>query len=265
MSLRWSAHISWLFAERPYVDRAAAARRAGFDWIETAWPSEEEREGLVAAVAKEGVRVALLNCSAGAVQSGERGFINDDARRAEAERAFLLAAELAAPLGARNLNLLVGRALPGVSEQRQRAAVIGALRSFAPLAAASGLRILLEPLNTLENPGYLAPTPDAAVELIEAVGSEHVGLLLDVYHTARMGIDPIAAIEQHGERIDHVQLSDCPGRGAPGTGVLAVWEILERLQVDGYEGAIGLEYEPAGPTERSLAFMRQSRALALFA
>jgi hydroxypyruvate isomerase len=264
VSLRWSAHISWLFGERPYLERVGAARRAGFEWIETAWPAEDEREGLVAAVVKEDLRVALLNCSAGAAHSGERGFINDDARRAEAERAFLLAAELAAPLGARNLNLLVGRALPGVSEQRQRAAVIGALRSFAPLAAASGLRILLEPLNTFENPGYLAPTPDAAVELIEAVGSEHVGLLLDVYHAARMGIEPLAAIERHGERIGHVQLSDCPGRGAPGSEGLAVWEILERLQADGYAGAIGLEYEPAGPTERSLDFMREARALALF-
>lgn len=223
MRLRWSAHISWLFGERPYLERVGAARRAGFAWIETAWPAVQEREGLVAAVAEHGLRVALLNCSAGAVQSGERGFINDDARREEAERAFLLAAELAARLGARNLNMLVGRALPGVGEQRQRAAAIGALRSFAPLAAACGLRILLEPINTLEHPGYLAPTPDAAVELIEAVGSQHVGLLLDVYHAARMGVDPAAAIERHGERIGHVQLSDCPGRGAPGSGALAVW------------------------------------------
>jgi hydroxypyruvate isomerase len=265
VSLRWSAHISWLFGERPYLERAAAARDAGFEQIETAWPQEEaERRGLAAAVAAQGLGVVLLNCPAGAVQSGERGYLNDGSRREEAERAFVAAAELAGELGAQSLNLLVGRALPDLGESRQRAAIVGALRALAQLAGAAGLRILLEPLNSIENPGYLAPTPDAAIELIEASGSEHLGLLLDIYHVARMGDDPAAAIERHGERIGHVQISDCPGRGAPGTGSLAVWDILERLHAGGYDGAVGLEYEPAGATERSLGFMVDPRASALF-
>ncbi len=170
-------------------------------------------------------------------------------------------------IGAPNLNLLVGRALSGVPESRQREAIVTALRSFAPVAGARGLRILLEPVNEIENPGFLAPTPDAAVELIEAAGPEHaeqLGLLLDIYHVARAGDDPARAIERNHRWIGHVQVSDHPGRGAPGTGTLPIWDLLERLHASGYDGVVGLEYEAASPTEGSLGFMHDERALALF-
>lgn len=203
----------------------------------------------------------------GDTAGGERGFVNDEARREEAEAAFAEAVELAVAIGAPSLNLLVGRALPGVPESRQRAAIVSALRSFAPVAQKHGLRILLEPINEIENPGFLAPTPDAAVELIEAAGAEHaeqLGLLLDIYHVARAGGDPARAIERHREWIGHVQLSDHPGRGAPGTGALPIWDLLEALQASRYEGAVGLEYTAPPPTERSLWFMRDERARPLF-
>jgi hydroxypyruvate isomerase len=263
--MRWSAHISWLFAERPYLERVAAARDAGFTTIESAWPDrEDDRSGLAAAVAEQQVNVALLNCAAGDTAGGERGFLNDDTRREEAESAFADAVELAVAIGAPNLNLLVGRSLPAVPESRQRAAIVSALRSFAPLAHASGLRILLEPVNPIENPGFLAPTPDAAVALIEQAGSDHVGLLLDLYHVARAGDDPAMAIGRHRERIGHVQISDHPGRGAPGSGSLPIWELLDRLRASRYDGAVGLEYEPDGPTEPTFGFMGDAQALELF-
>jgi hydroxypyruvate isomerase len=271
--MRWSAHISWLFTELPYLERVAAARDAGFGTIESAWPEDEQdRAGLAVAVAQQrdadpGFAVALLNCPAGDTAAGERGFVNDDARRAEAEAAFGEAVELAVAIGAPNLNLLVGRALPGVSEWRQRAAIVSALRSFAPLAAAHGLRILLEPVNAIENPGFLAPTPDAAVELIEAAGSdhaEHLGLLLDLYHVARAGDDPATAIARHRQWIGHVQISDHPGRGAPGSGTLPIWDLLDQLRASRYDGAVGLEYAVSGATERSLGFLDEPHALALF-
>ena len=266
--MRWSAHISWLFAEVPYLERVAAARDAGFTTIESAWPErEQDRAALAAAVAEQGVDVALLNCPAGDTANGERGFVNDDSRREEAKVAFGEAVELAVAIGAPNLNLLVGRALLDIPESRQRAAIVSALRSFAPLAAAHGLRILLEPVNAIENPAFLAATPDAAVELIEAAGSEHaehLGLLLDLYHVARAGGDPATAIERHRAWIGHVQISDHPGRGAPGSGTLPIWDLLEQLRLSRYGGAVGLEYEAPGSTKGSLGFLQNERARALF-
>ncbi|HTA04987.1 MAG TPA: TIM barrel protein [Solirubrobacteraceae bacterium] len=271
--MRFSAHISWLFTELPYLELVGAARAAGFSTIESAWPDDQgDREGLAAAVAEQrraapDFAVALLNCPAGDTDGGERGFINDDSRRDEAEAAFAAAVELAVAIGAPKLNLLVGRALPGVPESSQRDAIVAALRSFAPVARQHGLRILLEPVNAIENPGFLAPTPDAAVALIEAAGAEHadqLGLLLDIYHVARAGDDPARAIERHRKWIGHVQISDHPGRGAPGTGSLPIWELLEQLRTSRYEGAVGLEYQAPVPIGDSLRFMGDERASSLF-
>jgi hydroxypyruvate isomerase len=265
-----SAHISWLFAERPYLERIAAARAAGFDAIESAWPARRsDRDGLADAVAEErraapGFAVTLLNCAAGDARNGERGFVNDDSRREEAEAAFVQAVELAVATGAPQLNLLVGRVLPDVPRARQRAAVVSAVRSFDAVARARGLRVLLEPVNAVDHPGFLAPTPDDAVELIEAAGCDDVGLVLDLYHVARAGVDPASAIERHRERIAHVQISDHPGRGVPGSGTLPLLELLELLAAGGYDGAVGLEYDPRGSTEATLEFMREPRWRALF-
>ena len=264
MSLTASAHISWLFTERPYLERVGAARDAGLRTIETAWPAPAERDGLAAALAEHDVGVALLNCEEGDVANGERGFVNDPARREEAERAFAAAAELATRVGARQINVLVGRQLADVGRERQWRAVVETLRAFAEEARARGLGIVLEPLNEIENPGYLAPTPPAAAALIEQVGSDAVGLLLDVYHVARVGDDPLAAIERHAALIRHVQLADFPGRGQPGSGSLDIWTLLERLDASGYTGAVGLEYEPRGTGAASLAFLADKRATALF-
>ena len=261
MALRWSAHISWLFGELPYLKRVGAARRAGFRQIETAWPGAQERRGLAAALAENDISVALLNCDAGDVAAGERGFAGDPARREELERAFLAAAELAGAIGASSINLLVGRELPGLGRARQRSAVIGALRALAPEAAARGLRILIEPLNAVESPGYIAPTPREAVALIEACGSDAVGLLLDVYHVACAGGDPRADIQSFAALIGHVQIADFPGRGPPGSGALALWDILERLDASGYTGAVGLEYAPPGISESSLTFLSDERSV----
>jgi hydroxypyruvate isomerase len=255
VNTRFSAHISWLFDEYPYLDRVAAARRAGFRLIETAWPAAAaDRDQLPGAVAAQGVGVALLNCPAGDTERGERGFLNDASRREEAEQAFLEAAELAARLGVQNLNVLVGRALPG-SVSAQRRSVIEALRAIAPLAGARGLRLLLEPLNATENPGYLAPTAADAVELIERCGSDAVGLLLDVYHVGCAGGDPLAAVDSYADLIGHVQIADWPRRTTPGTGGLDLEAVLARLAERGYTGAVGLEYRPAGRTVESLAFL----------
>jgi hydroxypyruvate isomerase len=231
-----------------------AARSAGFDRIETAWPEDADPGGLPSAVHEQGVGVALLNCPAGDTARGDRGFVNDPRRADEAWQAFTAAADLAEQLGARHLNLLVGRALPGPLAP-QRRAVVDALRRFAPEASARGLRILIEPVNAGENPGYLAPTPDDVAELLAEAGSEATGLLLDVYHVAAAGLDPAATIDAHFGLIGHVQISDWPGRGPPGSGELDLRGALSRLASHSYTGAVGLEYDPRGPTEPTLAFL----------
>ena len=56
------------------------------------------------------------------------------------------------------------------------------------------------------------------------------------------------------DRVVHVHLADTPGRGEPGSGRMDYAERLEWLEAQGYDGLIGLEYKPSGPTVETLKF-----------
>ncbi|MHB8531231.1 MAG: TIM barrel protein, partial [Solirubrobacteraceae bacterium] len=246
------------------LDRPAAARRAGFGTIETAWPERAaDRSGLVAALAEQRLEMALLNLPAGDVRGGERGHLNDPARTEQTWEEFLSAVELAERVRAPTLNVLVGRELSDVPIATQRDTVVAMLARMDQALAGRGLRLVLEPLNDRESPGFLAPTVASALELLDAAATRCSDVLIDLHHIAAMDADAAREIDRAAGRIGHVQVSAHPGRRAPGSGELDLWDVIARLTAAGYSGPIGLEYEPAGATEDTLGFLADPRAAAL--
>jgi hydroxypyruvate isomerase len=254
----WSAHLSMLFTEVAAGRRPEAARAAGFSVVETWWPSED-LDAWTTAVRRAGVGVALINAEAGDVLAGERGFLNVAALRDRELGRVREAVRVAARLGAPRVNVLVGRSLPGIPARRQRAEIVGALREAAADAVAAGITLVVEPINAIDVPGYLLPRAVDAHALIQSVGSSGVRLLYDAYHAARAGADPAREALAFLDVIDHVQFADCPGRGAPGTGTLDLGALVEALSAAGYQGAIGLEYDPHGDTAASLELLGLKR------
>jgi hydroxypyruvate isomerase len=250
--IRWSAHLSMLFRELPYLERPGAAAAAGFTAVETWWPGGNDAHAWAGETVRLGLDVSLLNAYGGDIEAGERGFLNVPERRGEAVAAVREAIEVAGRCGGQRINVLVGRELPGVPLDEQLAHAVGVLRECAGLAADAGLTVLVEPINALDVPRSLLPTPGAAAELIEAVQAENVRLLYDAYHVARGGGDPVREVESLAPLIGHVQYADCPGRGAPGTGDIDLCALVEALEGVGYDGAVGLELDPNGSSERLL-------------
>jgi hydroxypyruvate isomerase len=248
----WSAHLSMLFTEVPPLNRPAAARAAGFGAVETWWP-EPDTDDWAEAVQRAGVRVALLNADGGDVSAGERGFLNVPALRDRELQRIDAALALAARVGCRRINVLAGRLTHDLSETRQRDAAAAVLREAAPRAASHGAVLVVEPLNSIDVPGYLLPTAADARSFIDSISSDSVRLLYDAYHAASSGADPIAEAPKLIDVIGHVQYADHPGRGAPGTGTLDLPRFADALLNAGYEGDIGLEFDPRGDTAAALA------------
>ena len=73
-------------------------------------------------------------------------------------------------------------------------------------------------------------------------------VLFDAYHAAMAGLDPLEEAARVAPLIGHAQFADHPGRGAPGSGTLDLWALLDRLEALGYAGSVGLEFLPGGPT-----------------
>ena len=257
----WSAHLSALFRELPYLERPRAAAQAGFTRVETWWPDDGLGPAWAAETQRLGLEVALINSYGGDLDAGERGFLNVPERRGDALDAFLDALDLASRCGARTINVLVGRDTGDLPLGAQRAVAADTLARCVPLAEAAGVTIVVEPLNEHDVPGSLLPTPLAAAELVESLGSPSVRLLYDAYHAARSGSDPVREVVRLMPLIGHVQFADCPGRGAPGSGELDLDAFVAALDSAGYEGAVGLEFFADGPTQNHLGFLgsRSSR------
>jgi len=250
--IRLSAHLGTLFGELPALERPAAARAAGFDAVEAWWPPADDPGEWIAAVRAAGVRAVLVNADGGDLAAGERGFCNIPGRGDEAVRAAIAAATLVRACGGEVVNLLVGRIDEGRPVREQLDIAIGVVREAADEVGRLGARIVVEHLNDRDVAGPLLPTPAAAAAFVTEVRHDRVRVLLDAYHSARAGIDPIEAVAASGPLIGHAQFADYPGRGAPGTGELDLDAFIARLAELGYAGHVGLEFLPAGPTAPAL-------------
>ena len=126
----------------------------------------------------------------------------------------------------------------------------------AGLAAEYGVEVLVEPVNTFENGPYLLYTTDEGVNFVQSVGKANVRLQHDLYHMQRMEGNLSVTLRRQIEEIAHVQVADSPGRGEPGTGEIHYPYVLGILEELGYDGYVGLEYNPTtGRTQESLAWI----------
>jgi hydroxypyruvate isomerase len=158
-------------------------------------------------------------------------------------------------LGVPKLNCIAGVALPGEDRAALRDLLIANLRFAAREFKAAGLDLVVEPLNSVDVPGFLMPRAREMIAVIDAVGEDNAGLQFDIYHTAMMGDDPQALLTQCAPRIRHLQFADVPGRGEPGTGTLDFVRLFAHIDRLGYTGWVSAEYRPSLPTERTLSWL----------
>lgn len=251
----FSAHVSMLFTEFSPPERPAAARAAGFDRIESWWPVADDADAWAAAVRDAGVRVSCINADGGDIAAGERGFCNLAERDSDTFRAVGEALRLAMAVGSPCVNVLPGLFVDDRPREEQIDHAVGVYRALGTMATACNVTVVVEPINAVDVPAYLLPTPADVAALLERVAHPSVRMLFDAYHCARAGLDVAAEVARFGAMIGHAQYADCPGRGAPGTGTVPLDAFRDSLGRAGYRGSIGMEYAPGGPTEPTLGYL----------
>jgi hydroxypyruvate isomerase len=252
----YTANISFLFADRPFLDRIDAAEKCGFTHVECHFPYQFPIEVLKARLANAGVSLTGLNTVPGDIKAGEWGVAALPGREAEFRRDFDQALSYAAALGASVIHVMAGV----ISGNRGQAlkTYISNLRMAARLAAPKGITLLLEPLNTRDMPHYLVSRSDDIVSIVKDIDEPNVKLLFDVYHIQIMEGDLIKRLEKHRDSIGHVQIAAVPSRAEPDEGEVNFSAIFRALDAIDYRGLIGLEYKPRGRTEDGLSWMKKS-------
>ncbi|MDD0843129.1 hydroxypyruvate isomerase family protein [Pseudomonas sp. Gutcm_11s] len=258
--MKIAANLSLLFAEQPLQERPAAAAAAGFDGVEIQFPYEVAAPLLRDALQSSSMPLVLINLPAGDLMAGGAGLAAVPALQAEFDRALQQALDYAAVVRPLCVNVLPGRLAEGVTREQALSTLEANLRKAAQRFQDMGIRVLCEAINPLDMPGFLINTAEQLAELLRRVNHPNCLAQLDLYHMARQELDFAECLAHLQGRIGHVQFADCPGRGAPGTGELALEAQLQALIASGYQGWLGAEYRPSGATQASLDWLPRWQA-----
>jgi hydroxypyruvate isomerase len=251
---KFAANLSLLFNELPFLDRFAAARSAGFEAVEFLFPYAFESEQIAARLHRYGLELVLHNMPPGDWGAGDRGMACDPRRVGEFQDSVGLALEYALDLGVKQLHCMAGRTPPKVSQGRAHATLVDNLRFAATALAPHGIRLLIEPINKHDMPGYFLTRSSQAAAIIAECAVDNLFLQYDVYHMQRMEGELANTLRERLPIIRHIQIADVPGRHEPGTGEINFSFLLRLLDELGYDGWVGCEYVPRGDTLAGLGW-----------
>lgn len=256
---KFAANLSMLFTELPFLDRFEAAANAGFKGVEFLFPYEHDPAELRGRLDQFGLEQVLFNMPPGDWSAGERGIAIYQMKQAAFREGVNAAKSYAKKLGCKRIHCLAGIAQVNADHRLMRATYVENLRYAADALAEDDVTLLIEPINTRDIKDYYLDATAKALDVIESVGADNLMLQYDIYHMQIMEGDLAPTLSRHLDKIGHVQIADTPGRHEPGTGEINYPFLFDHLESIGYQGWVGLEYNPKTTTAESLAWLRAWR------
>jgi hydroxypyruvate isomerase len=253
---KFAANLTMLFNEVPFMERFDKAAAANFKAVEFLFPYAFPAADIKAKLDQNKLTLVLHNLPAGNWEAGERGIACLPDRIEEFRKGVANAVEYATALGVTQVNCLAGKMPEGVSHAVLRATFIDNLKYAAAELKKANIKLLIEPINTFDIPGFFLSGTQQAIDIITEVGSDNLFLQYDIYHAQRMEGELANSMQKHLAKIAHIQLADNPGRNEPGTGEINYAYIFAMLDRIGYAGWIGCEYKPAATTEVGLGWYK---------
>lgn len=254
-ALRFSANISMLFGERPFVDRIDAAAQAGFDAVECQFPYSTPAAQVRRLLEACSLPMIGINTPPGDPARGEFGFAAVPGREADFRDGLTRAIDYAQEIGAQTVHCMSG-VLGGGDPSAARATFLDNMSRACDEAARCGLTLLIEPLNRYDRPDYFLTGSDQAARLIEDLARPELRLLFDVYHVQICEGDLLRRIGRHWPVIGHFQIASVPLRREPDEGEVSYRAILGDIAARGWGGYVGCEYRPRVKTLEGLTWMQ---------
>ena len=257
--LRFDANLTTMYSGLPITEALARAKDDGFDAVECRSPFDEPKEKVAETLSALAMTMVQFNTPMGDFAAGERGMACIPGREDEFRRSVDLSLDYARAIGVPQINCPAGVAPAGAPREDLERLLADNLRWAAERFAEAGIRLQLEAINPVDNPGVLVATVPDAMRVIDRVGHDNLFLQYDFYHAQVTQGDLIRTYEGLRDRINHVQFADHPGRHEPGTGEINYRFIMESLERSDYRGWVGLEYVPTGTVKDGLGWLSAYR------
>ena len=252
--MKIAANVGFLFTELPELARIEAARAAGFDGVELLFPYDLDARAVGRELRASGLPLVQINSPPGKREAGEVGFAAVPGREREFRASIETALQWLSDAGCSQLHVVAGVPPAGTDGALMHETYVRNLQWVADLAR--DVRIMIEPLNTRDVPGYALTTLAQAADVLRDVARPNVGLQFDLYHSQVMGGDLTFRIRKFAPLIRHVQVSGAPARNEPDRGEVNLAHVLATLADVGYDGWISGEYKPTTHTRDSLEWLR---------
>jgi hydroxypyruvate isomerase len=254
---KFNANLSWLYQEKPFSDRFAAAASAGFTGIEILFPYDQPAAEIRAALQANGQELVLMNAPPGNFSAGERGLAALPGREKDFRTTFGQALEYAATLDCKRIHVMSG-ITAGLDHTEAHHTFLANLEYALSQIDESGLSILIEPINTRDIPGYYLSTVEQADGILHELSHSALKIQFDWYHAQIMGGDLARRTEKYFSKIGHFQLAGVPDRAEPDQGEVNFPYLFQLVDSLHYDGWIGCEYRPRGRTEEGLGWLSKT-------
>ncbi len=246
------ANLQFMFNEYDLLDRYDAAAHAGFKGVEIQAPYSDPIDAILERLERNDLKHIIINLPVSDPETGSNNLpLKPDKTDLFKERVEL-GVRYASALGCIGVNTGVGQLPEGSDPEIAYETYIGNLRYAADELHKVGVKALIEPINTRDQPGFLIHTSDQGMKAIADADHPNVYLQYDFYHMQIMEGDLIETVRRLLPSIAHIQFADTPGRNEPGTGEINYPFLFEMLDELGYQGWAGAEYYPSKRTEDTL-------------
>lgn len=253
---RFAANLSMMFTEAPFLERFAAAAKAGFTGVEYLFPYDFPADAVAQQLREHALDNVLFNLPPGNWAAGERGIACLPGREDEFRAGVTTAMHYATRLNTTRVHAMAGIVPPDASPAAVHAAYIANLKYAAAELASHGITLLIEAINTRDIPGFYLNTQAQAYAVLEEVGAPNLAMQMDCYHMQIMEGDLAVKLRKYAAHCAHVQVAGVPQRNEPDTGEVCYSYVFDLLDEIGYSGWVGCEYRPAGNTVDGLGWFQ---------
>jgi len=251
MPLKFAANISLLFKEAGGLSqRYAAAAAAGFKAVECVFPYEESAEDLAAAKEAAGLQHVLLNAWPGDLKGGDAGLAALPNRVSDFRDSLEKTIQYALLLRCPRIHIMAGIRPSMWTDSAMEEVYVENLKYAADRLQKAGIMGLIEPVNSfLTLPQYYMDNADKAVSILNKVNHPNLRLQLDIYHLQLIQGNLTANIKKYLPYTEHIQIAQVPARHEPqSAGEVNYDYVFKLLEEEGYQGWVGLEFNPSGPS-----------------
>ncbi len=244
----------WCYNQITLDDLCAAAKKMGLQSVELL------ETGDFPTLKKYGLVCAMVSGVPGGIGEGLNRLENHD----KIVRFFERTAPVVAKAGFKNIICFSGNR-KGMSDEQGLENCAAGLKRIVPICEQHGVKAVMELLNSkVDHHDYMCDHTAWGVELCKRVGSEHFGLLYDIYHMQIMEGDVIRTIrgdknkgiEAAAPYIAHYHTGGVPGRNEiDDSQELYYPAIMRAIAESGFKGFVAQEFIPKRPD--ALASLQQ--------